>query len=123
MCTSTDSRLKNPKKTASGLLKSWKSSRSTSVNMMKRILRNHKLFGRIAAKKLMLCGRHIHNRIQWCKSYGQLHQSFWKDVIFSDEYTYSGNLLEKVRICPQNHQGVDMMRNISQKRSNTAVKA
>jgi len=52
---------------------------------VKRILRNYKLFGRIAAKKPMLSGRHIHNRIQWCKSYGLFHPSFWTDVTFSDE--------------------------------------
>ena len=76
---------KNPKKTAPNLLKSWKSSRSTSANTVKCILRNYKLFGRISAKKPMLSSRHIHNRIKWCKSYGQLYPSFWKDVIFSDK--------------------------------------
>ena len=52
---------KNPKKIALDLLKSWKSSRPTSVNTVKRILRNYKLFGRIVAKKPMLSGRHIAN--------------------------------------------------------------
>ena len=76
---------KNLKKTATDILKSWNSSRPTPVNTVKRILKNYKQFGRIAAMKPMLLGRHIHNRIQWCKSYWQLHLSFWKDVIFSDE--------------------------------------
>jgi len=56
------------------------------INTVKRILRNYKLFGQIAVKKPMLSGRHIHNRIEWCKSYGQLLPSFGKDIIFSDEY-------------------------------------
>ena len=76
---------KNLKKTAPDLLKLWKSSWPILVNTMKRILRNYKLFGRIPAKKPMLSGQHIHNRIQWCKSYGQLHSSFWNNIIFSDE--------------------------------------
>jgi len=77
---------KNPKKTALDLLKLWKSSQPTSINTVKRILKNYKMFGRIAAKKPMLRGLHFYNWIQWCKSYWQWHPSFCKDVIFSDEY-------------------------------------
>jgi len=96
---------KNPKKTASDILKSRKSSRPTSVNTVKRIPKNYKLFGRVAATMPILSDWHIHNRIQLCKSYGQLHPSLWKDVIFSDEWSveiYS----RKRENMPADHHGV-----------------
>ena len=44
----------NPQKTASRLLIDWKSSQTSSVSTVKRILRKYGLFGRIAAKKPLL---------------------------------------------------------------------
>ena len=54
----------NPKKTATELLKDWKSVRKYSI------------FGRIAAKKPLLSVRNVRNRFQWCKYYAKV------DLIF-----------------------------------------
>ena len=75
----------NPKKTARELLIEWKSSHTSSVSTVKRILRKYGLFGRIAAKKPLLNERHVSSRLKWCKAYAMLDPCFWNDVIFSDE--------------------------------------
>ena len=54
----------NPKKTSLELLMNWKSSHTSSVNTMKRILRKYGLIGRMAARKPLLNERHVSSRLK-----------------------------------------------------------
>lgn len=75
----------NPLKTARDLFMVWKSSQTSSVSTVKRILRKYGLLGRIAAKKPYLNERHVKNRLKWCRDYSKLLPSFWNEMIFTDE--------------------------------------
>ena len=55
------------------------------IDLVKRVLRNFGLVGRIAAKKPLLNKKQIQKRNHWCKSYSALSVIDWKNVIFSDE--------------------------------------
>jgi len=76
---------KNPKATAPELKMEWETNRNISMSTVKRILRRHGLFGRIAAKKPLLTRKHVMRRKRWCSDYMNLGQSFWDSVIFTDE--------------------------------------
>ena len=76
---------KNPKATAADLRNEWNMQENISVATVQRILRKYGLFGRIAARKPFLTKKHILRRKKWCHNYIKLDQSFWDQVIFSDE--------------------------------------
>lgn len=76
---------KMPKATAAELRFQCNMSEKVSVATVQRILRKYGLFGRIAARKPFLTKMHMLRRKKWCSDYIKLNQSFWDNVIFSDE--------------------------------------
>lgn len=56
-----------------------------SIDTVKRILRRHGLYGRIALKKPLLNKKQIKNRLQWCRQRLSWNSDMWRNVIFSDE--------------------------------------
>lgn len=72
----------NPFYTARDLRNRWK---NLSVETVKKILQNNKLFGRIATKKPFLNKKQIKKRMDWATEYGNWTNNQWSRVIFSDE--------------------------------------
>jgi len=74
-------------------------SQPTSLSSVKNILRKYGLLRWIAARKPFLNERHVRSRLGWCKAYSKVEPSFWKYVIFSDEYRLElfGRKMEYVR--------------------------
>jgi len=89
----------HPKKTARKLQIYWRSSKPTSVSIVKSILRKYELLGRIAAKKPFLNKQYIRSRLNWCKAYSNVDPSLWNDVMFIDECRLElfGRRMEYVR--------------------------
>ena len=56
-----------------------------SINTVKRTLRRHGLFGRVAVRKPFLSFRHRKNRFLWCRQRMSWPVEKWERVIFSDE--------------------------------------
>ena len=56
-----------------------------SINTVKRTLRRHGLFGRVAVRKPFLSLRHRNNRFMWCSQRLNWPVDKWEKVIFSDE--------------------------------------
>ena len=56
-----------------------------SINTVKRTLRRHGLFGRVAVRKPYLSSRHRKNRFLWCSQRLNWPVDKWEKVIFSDE--------------------------------------
>ena len=75
----------NSKSIAAELRDEWDIPGNISVTTVKRILRKYGLLGRIAARKPFLTKVHILRRKKWCLLYKRLEQSFWDNVIYSDE--------------------------------------
>jgi len=75
----------NSKSIAAELRDEWDIPGNILVITVKRILRKYVLLGRIAARKLILPKVHILRRKKWCLVYKGLEQSFWDNVIYSDE--------------------------------------
>jgi len=74
------------------------------IDLVKRVLRNFGLVGRIAAKKPLLNKKQIQKRNHWCKSYSALSVIDWKNVIFSDESRIERHSLRRRYIRRQMHQ-------------------
>ena len=56
-----------------------------SISTIKNYLWQGGLFGRVAAKKLLLSNVNINKRLRWCKAYKPLGMDEWKNVLFTDE--------------------------------------
>ena len=58
---------------------------AASISMIKNYLNEGGLFGKVAARKLILSKVNIKKRIIWCKDYRSLSIDEWKNVLFTDE--------------------------------------
>jgi len=75
-----------------------------SIDSAKRVLRNFRLVGRIAAKKPLLNKKQIQKWMHWCKYYSALSVIDWKNVIFSVESRINCHSLRRQYIRRQMHQ-------------------
>ena len=56
-----------------------------SISTVKRVLYRHNLKGRSARKKPLLQNHHKKARRQFATAYGDKDQTFWRNVLWSDE--------------------------------------
>lgn len=76
---------KDPAKTARDVMHDCNLDGFVSLDTVKRELRRHGLFGRIAIKKPLLTNIQKKKRKQWCATRREWTSLKWKSVVFSDE--------------------------------------
>ncbi len=76
---------RDPVKTARDIMHDCNLDGVVSLDTVKRELRRHGLFGRIAVKKPLLTSIHKNKRRKWCAVRREWTSLKWKSVVFSDE--------------------------------------
>lgn len=74
-----------PTWTARRIQQECRLTNKVSLDTVKRTLRRHGLFGRIAVRKPFLSARHRRIRLEWCRQRISWRMMKWEHVIFSDE--------------------------------------
>lgn len=83
--------LKDPKKSLQKIrvwFNSFSTTKSISVDTVRRILRKYKIKSRSAAKKISLNAKSRNNRVKWCQKMLKITKNdpaFWFNVVFTDE--------------------------------------
>ena len=71
--------MSSKKKTSRELQIDRRSSKPTSMSIVKSILRKYGLLERTAARKPFLNERHVRSGLNWCKAYSKVDSSLWND--------------------------------------------